>query len=198
MSQEIKIPDGFCECGCGARTTVLKNDDNVRGLKKGQSSRFVHGHYEDWVRRNKNPLFGSQYRRQKRREEARKILEIKAKDAKSIEELAEEFHGEFCINAISKMISTVRKSRMIMLGENFNERRPPVRFVFKVSEPYFRKEISYERSTELPLLTQKWGFVSLDEELIGRHEDRHSIVSSGFDSPDKILMRIEEDEGWFD
>ena len=39
------IPLGYCQCGCGNKTSIAKHSDERYGSIKGQSYRFVHGHY---------------------------------------------------------------------------------------------------------------------------------------------------------
>ena len=36
---------GFCECGCGSKTSVAKGTDSRRGWVKGKPIRFVLGHH---------------------------------------------------------------------------------------------------------------------------------------------------------
>ena len=44
------IPYGYCQCGCGQKTTIAKRNEYRRGHVKGEPLRFVHGH---------NPRLGS-------------------------------------------------------------------------------------------------------------------------------------------
>lgn len=62
---------GLCECGCGQRTTRLKHDDKARGLKAGDYSRFVHGHWHVALRRL-IPSWGRQSQRKHQLEELRR------------------------------------------------------------------------------------------------------------------------------
>lgn len=39
------IPPGFCQCGCGQRTSIVTQDDPKRGYKKGDYRRFVNRHH---------------------------------------------------------------------------------------------------------------------------------------------------------
>jgi hypothetical protein len=41
---ESIIPLGYCQCGCGAKTTLVTRNIPKRGLKKGEPSRFIIGH----------------------------------------------------------------------------------------------------------------------------------------------------------
>lgn len=38
-----EIPKGLCQCGCGMKTTVVKETGG--GYQKGESKRYVHGHH---------------------------------------------------------------------------------------------------------------------------------------------------------
>ena len=38
------ISEGFCQCGCGGRTTVATRNDHIKHVLKGQPRRFIHGH----------------------------------------------------------------------------------------------------------------------------------------------------------
>lgn len=38
------VPSGFCECGCGQRTTISANSKPERGEYFGYPLRYVHGH----------------------------------------------------------------------------------------------------------------------------------------------------------
>jgi hypothetical protein len=38
------IPDGHCHCGCGRETPRINRNRATRGLKKGDSLRFIRGH----------------------------------------------------------------------------------------------------------------------------------------------------------
>src|SRR5208337_1044543 len=38
------IEPGFCQCGCGGKTTIATQNDAHRGLLKGQPARFLHNH----------------------------------------------------------------------------------------------------------------------------------------------------------
>lgn len=42
--QEQTIPYGYCQCGCGALTTIAEYDHRGRGRVKGQPMRFLPGH----------------------------------------------------------------------------------------------------------------------------------------------------------
>ncbi len=45
MNNLLNIPPGFCRCGCGQRTNIVKQDDPDRGYKKGDYRRFVNHHH---------------------------------------------------------------------------------------------------------------------------------------------------------
>jgi len=40
----MEISCGFCQCGCGGKTSIAKESDSRRGHTKGQHIRFIHGH----------------------------------------------------------------------------------------------------------------------------------------------------------
>jgi hypothetical protein len=40
----IEIPLGYCQCGCGGRTTLARSTNPARRWVKGQPVRFIHGH----------------------------------------------------------------------------------------------------------------------------------------------------------
>lgn len=39
----MKIPNGFCRCGCGQRTTIVPESGN--GYKKGEYRKYIHNHH---------------------------------------------------------------------------------------------------------------------------------------------------------
>lgn len=44
----IKIIDvlpGYCQCGCGVKTEIIKYGDKSKGWKVGEYKRFIFGHY---------------------------------------------------------------------------------------------------------------------------------------------------------
>ncbi len=45
------IPPGYCQCGCGQRTSIVTQNDPARGYKKGDYKRYVNFHHN-----NKNHL----------------------------------------------------------------------------------------------------------------------------------------------
>src|SRR5690349_1579281 len=40
----VPIPAGFCQCGCGGITSRTKKARPEKGMRKGDSYPFVHGH----------------------------------------------------------------------------------------------------------------------------------------------------------
>lgn len=40
----MEIEYGYCKCGCGNKTSIIKRNDATHGRKKGQHSNFVIGH----------------------------------------------------------------------------------------------------------------------------------------------------------
>lgn len=45
-----KIPNGFCQCGCGQRTSIVKYNDPKHGYKKGDYRRYINGHHIENMR----------------------------------------------------------------------------------------------------------------------------------------------------
>jgi hypothetical protein len=43
------IPFGYCHCGCGQKTTIVKKSHAAFGLVRGQPRRFVYGHRNRWA-----------------------------------------------------------------------------------------------------------------------------------------------------
>lgn len=39
-----EVPYGYCQCGCGQRTSTVKKTNKSRGWIKGEPMRFAHGH----------------------------------------------------------------------------------------------------------------------------------------------------------
>jgi hypothetical protein len=39
------LPNGYCQCGCGERTTIIRWSVRTRGLIRGQYRRFVNHHH---------------------------------------------------------------------------------------------------------------------------------------------------------
>lgn len=39
-----KIPEGFCHCGCGGKTSIATRNHKIRGWVKGEPLKFIHGH----------------------------------------------------------------------------------------------------------------------------------------------------------
>jgi hypothetical protein len=52
--QEQTIPAGFCQCGCGERTTIATSTDRPRGRIKGQPVRYIQWHKPPPVRSGTN------------------------------------------------------------------------------------------------------------------------------------------------
>lgn len=40
-----QIPVGLCQCGCGKRTPIAKITSTLRGYRKGEPTKFIHGHH---------------------------------------------------------------------------------------------------------------------------------------------------------
>lgn len=49
----MKIKEGFCQCGCGQRTSLIPQSSSSRGYVRGQHYRYIVGHNN---RGNKRPL----------------------------------------------------------------------------------------------------------------------------------------------
>jgi hypothetical protein len=41
----MEIPYGFCHCGCGESTTIVKRNDAWRGAVRGEPRRFIAQHH---------------------------------------------------------------------------------------------------------------------------------------------------------
>ena len=39
-----RIPYGYCQCGCGQKTTIARQTFTKRGITRGEPHRYVHGH----------------------------------------------------------------------------------------------------------------------------------------------------------
>lgn len=50
------IPYGYCQCGCGGKTTVIAATDKKRNRIKGEPSRFLKGH--QWGNKGKIENYG--------------------------------------------------------------------------------------------------------------------------------------------
>lgn len=54
MSATNRIPLGYCQCGCGAKTALIEKTSTALGRVKGQPSRYLRGHQRrltlDWYR----------------------------------------------------------------------------------------------------------------------------------------------------
>jgi hypothetical protein len=42
--QDYKIPDGFCQCGCGEKTNIVRRNIKKLGYKMGDHRRYISGH----------------------------------------------------------------------------------------------------------------------------------------------------------
>lgn len=50
MADQANIEAGYCQCGCGGRTTITTRAEPSRGINKGVPRRFIRGHH----RRNRD------------------------------------------------------------------------------------------------------------------------------------------------
>lgn len=103
-------PNGRCLCGCGERTTITAHADSVRGLKIGEWSRFVQGHYHNYLRKLK-PDWGKQFRRRKELGNTREALvrAVVANPNHTMESLQREVAPGFRIEGVSRMLTTARR-----------------------------------------------------------------------------------------
>jgi 5-methylcytosine-specific restriction endonuclease McrA len=60
---QFKASYGYCHCGCGHKTSLAVHTNRLRGLTKGQPTRYVPGHA---VRRFPLEKYGAQRRRKER------------------------------------------------------------------------------------------------------------------------------------
>lgn len=52
---EQDIPKGFCQCGCGQKTSLARQTFSGKGYAKGEPLRFIHGHNS----RTQNPIINN-------------------------------------------------------------------------------------------------------------------------------------------
>ena len=45
VSHPPNVPDGMCQCGCGAATATVRRKDSNKGLVRGQRRLYLKGHY---------------------------------------------------------------------------------------------------------------------------------------------------------
>lgn len=55
MEKNSDIPIGFCQCGCGQKTSFAKKTISRRGIKKGQPFRYCYQHNLRALKGSKNP-----------------------------------------------------------------------------------------------------------------------------------------------
>jgi len=184
-------PDGFCQCGCGCRTTRLQYDDPVRGLKAGQFARFKHAHYHN-LKRALDPSWGEHSRRtqlQWERKEALVVAVLSSGGIKSLDEIRQEVAPEFRLEGASKMINNARRLGLWGPIPSILVRRPRKAFV-----PYVRMEIPYERETEIPLLVNRRSIQALDAPHPEFETSYYDYLASTAESPLELLMLKEEME----
>lgn len=180
---------GFCQCGCGERTTRTLHDDRARGLKAGDYSRFIKGHWHN-AQRARNPNYGAQYQRLVRRDAIRVIAAREASNVKSLAELRERVGAsDFRIEGLSRLLSIARDF-------NWNEQDiPELPAIIRkpVPPPYERQIIPYEFETEIPLLTNSARFMSLDEPTEDGRTAHSWLRHSNDLTPLDILIEKEEE-----
>jgi hypothetical protein len=54
QEKRTPTPDGYCHCGCGQKTELVKRTDKRHGIVAGEPKRFVRGH---WNRLGKSPEY---------------------------------------------------------------------------------------------------------------------------------------------
>lgn len=187
MELKIEIRAGICACGCGHKTTQLKNDDKARGLKKGDYSKFIQGHWHN-VKRGENAQWGNQYRRIKQRDAARRELAKVAIEnpRMSVETLHQQVAKEFRLEGVSRLLNFARQCQFYGIIPSLNTRKNIQRV-----DQYERKEIDYEKETELPMLTWQRFILSLDED-VEETNSRHETIPGRFLSPLELLIEKEE------
>ena len=45
QQQAFEIPYGYCQCGCGQKTTISNYNDKRRNIKKGEPNKFLKNHH---------------------------------------------------------------------------------------------------------------------------------------------------------
>lgn len=61
-----KIPYGYCQCGCGQKTRLARQNDPARGVVKGEPLRFVCNHHQRGAHNNRYN-YGLSYNASKKR-----------------------------------------------------------------------------------------------------------------------------------
>lgn len=57
MEHQTTVPYGYCHCGCGEKTSIMKGTDRSKGYEKGQPRRFILQHQARLQFREKNPFW---------------------------------------------------------------------------------------------------------------------------------------------
>lgn len=187
---------GLCECGCGQYTTATAQNDVARGLKRGEYSRFIKGHWHN-LKRKENPRWGSQYQRLRQRDDVRQKLVQRLRQNGSpltLEELRREFGYEFRMEGLSRMLNYARSLSKFGLFPKVPD--TIVRYKHQVKPPYERPEIPYEQETEITLLTNQRFFTSLDDTPFEGSCTLHEIVRSNTATPLDMLIEKEEAQSW--
>lgn len=181
---------GLCECGCGGRTTLLANDDNARGLKAGDYSRFIFGHWHD-LKRTVNPNYGAGFKRIKQREIIRaKLVEAAISGPVTIWDLKRSIAPQLRPEGISRMLNYARD--MSAFGLYPVVPNIIVRTKLQIRPQYERPEIPNEQETEIPLLVKKRFMLALDGTPFESSESYHSFLNTGVASPLDLLIEKEE------
>lgn len=45
LNEPQNIPYGYCHCGCGQKTEIIKHNDASKGWVKGEPRRYIHPHW---------------------------------------------------------------------------------------------------------------------------------------------------------
>jgi hypothetical protein len=55
-----KVEKGYCQCGCGGKTKVIKQNNTRYGWIKGELFKFIHGHNQRGLEGHSRGKFGDQ------------------------------------------------------------------------------------------------------------------------------------------
>jgi hypothetical protein len=182
---------GFCQCGCGQPTNIIKYDDPKSGRKAGQHKMYVVGHFHRHMRAL-GLVTGEQVDRAKRREIVRKdlIVSILESDGKkSLQEIASRVAPDFQLEGCSMMVNSARKWQLYGVDIPRIWTHHPK----KIIPVYERPDIPNERETEIALLTFRRNFNSLDAPKFD-DLDSHGFYASMSLNPLEILITKEEME----
>lgn len=212
MSAIADIPVGLCQCGCGERTTQLKHDDPTRGMKAGEHCRFVHNHWHR-LKRMTTPEWGKQSQRLKLLNELRPLAgKMDLRHRFSCPEAASRFinfnnYSHFThalcedpATVLERMRETSRREAVerqrimrekgIETPDDFYPKKPKPKPVV----PYERKEIEYERETELQMLVNLPHATSLDQPVDEGHSFHERLSGSNMTPLEALIWKEEQEE----